>query len=176
MFDPTLPAEGSPLQSAVMRSQLTSLKDLIDAVPTITGVVLDGVTTGAPGDPASVSLSLVGTELHFSFVIPQGNEGATGAQGDQGPPFASAVVDGVTTLDPGTPATVEVDYDGSSVHFTFGIPRGADGINGEVNFGDLANAIATTSSNSNAVSTFPDSAPADYDQAQQQSLIDKVMN
>ena len=25
MFDPTLPAEGRPLQSAVMRSQLTSL-------------------------------------------------------------------------------------------------------------------------------------------------------
>ncbi len=33
-FDPTLPANGSPLVSAEMRSQLTSLKALIDAIPT----------------------------------------------------------------------------------------------------------------------------------------------
>lgn len=36
MFDPAQPAEGSPLQSAVMRSQLTSLKALIDAILTVT--------------------------------------------------------------------------------------------------------------------------------------------
>ncbi len=33
MFDPNLPANGSPLVSAEMRSQLTGLKALIDAVP-----------------------------------------------------------------------------------------------------------------------------------------------
>jgi hypothetical protein len=110
-----------------MRSQLNGLKALIDAVPTITGAVLDGVTTGNPGDPASVNLSLIGTELHFSFTIPRGNDGGTGADGAQGPPFATAVVDSVTTLAPGDPATVDSTFDGTDVHFTFGIPRGNDG-------------------------------------------------
>jgi hypothetical protein len=155
-FDPSYPPTNAEIESAPLRAQLTSLKALIDAVPTITGAVLDGVTTGAPGDPASVNLSIVGTELHFSFSIPQGNDGATGPQGEPGPPFASATVDGVTTLDPGNAATVDVTYDGSNVHFAFGLPRGADGSNGEVNFGDLANAINDTSNNSNAVSTLDD--------------------
>ena len=54
-----------------------------------------------------------GTDVHFAFGIPQGVEGAIGPEGPQGPegpegetgpPFANAVVDGVTTLDPGEPA------------------------------------------------------------------------
>jgi hypothetical protein len=41
----------------------------------------------------------------------------------QGPPFAQAVVDGVNTLEPWESASVDVTFDGSNVHFTFGIPR-----------------------------------------------------
>jgi hypothetical protein len=107
-----------------MRDQLNSLKTLIDAVPGITGVVLDGVTTGAPGDPATVNLSLIGTELHFSFTLPRGADGMTPR------PVTSFLVDSVTTLNPGDPASASALFDGTSVRLSFGIPRGFDGNNG----------------------------------------------
>ena len=127
-FDPSQPAENSPLSSAVMRSQLNGLNTLIDAVPTITSAVVDAVNTLPPGDPATVSASVVAGVLHFSFSIP---EGMQGIPGPQGPPFANAIVDAVTTLAPGNPATVSVSFDGSFVHFTFGIPQGFQGDPGQ---------------------------------------------
>ena len=39
-FDPTLPAPNSQISSAELRGQLTSLKSLIDALPTSTDVTL----------------------------------------------------------------------------------------------------------------------------------------
>ena len=78
MFDPTLPYEDSPLASAVMRSQLTSLKALIDAILTITAAQIDSVTTLPPGDPAAVTVSVTGNTLHFTFQIPQGEPGTPG--------------------------------------------------------------------------------------------------
>jgi hypothetical protein len=111
------PLKGAP------RAQLTGLKDLIDAVPTITGAVLDGVTTGNPGDPATVNLSVVGTELHFSFTLPRGDTGPPGNDGQtglQGPPgevtnaSLAAAIDGtssnsntVNTLLLGAPAAYD---------------------------------------------------------------------
>jgi hypothetical protein len=71
-FDPNLPANNSPNSSAEMRSQLTSLKALIDAILTITAAQVDGVNTLPSGNPASVSLSVIGNTLHFTFDIPQG--------------------------------------------------------------------------------------------------------
>jgi hypothetical protein len=53
MFAPTLPAQGSPLVSAVMRSHLTSLKALIDAILTVTSATVESTSTLNPGDPAS---------------------------------------------------------------------------------------------------------------------------
>ncbi len=173
MFDPTLPAENSPPQSAVMRSQLTSLKALIDALAAITAAQVDGVVTVPPGDPAGASVTLNGGTLHFSFSLPQGGDGADGMNGSngsdgapgpqggdgpQGPPFAQAVVDGVNTLDPWQNASVDVSYDGSNVHFTFSIPRGNDGANGsdgqpgEVSNQQLTDAIAGTAQNPAGVS------------------------
>ena len=73
--------------------------------------------------------------------------------------LASAIVDGVNNLNPGDPASVNVSFDGTNVHFTFGIPRGNDGnngtngTNGEVSNAALASAINGTSSNTNAVAT-----------------------
>jgi hypothetical protein len=156
-----------------MRSQLTSLKALIDAVQGggITGAVVDGVTTANPGDPAMVNVSVLGTELHFSISIPRGADGAPG------PPFTNAVVDAVNTLNPGDPATVATSFDGTNVHFTFGIPQGfsgSQGAPGEVSNNQLSTAIAGTSSNSNSVATFLEFAANDYSQAQLQGLIDKV--
>jgi hypothetical protein len=51
--------------------------------------------------------------------------------GQQGPPFAQAVVDSVNTLNPGDPAAVGVSFDGSNVRFSFNIPRGNDGSQGQ---------------------------------------------
>ena len=71
-FDPTKPANNSPNSSAEMRSQLTGLKALIDAILTITSAQVDGVNSVPPGNPANVSLSVIGNTLHFTFDLPQG--------------------------------------------------------------------------------------------------------
>ncbi len=166
MFDPNLPAPNANATSAVLRSQFQGLKALIDAISTITAAQVDGVNTLPPGSPAAVNLSVNGNTLHFSFDIPQGNEGAqgsTGPQGNDGPPgqpFASAVVDSVNTVPPGSPANVSVNFDGTNVRFTFDIPQGFDGAAGqpgEVSLVDLNNGLLNTlnqtSNNTNGVST-----------------------
>ncbi len=188
-FDPDQPADNSPLSSQVMREQLTSLKTLIDAILTVTAAQVDGVNTLNPGDPANASVTVNGNTLHFTFGIPRGNDGTQGQpgtngsdggpgpQGAQGPPFANAIVDGVNTLNPGDPATVSVTFDGSNVHFTFGIPRGNDGATGppgEVSQAQLDNAISGTSNNTNGVSTMGQTADFNYNQSQMQDVLNKL--
>jgi hypothetical protein len=83
-FDPTKPANNSPNSSAEMRAQLNGLKSLIDALVTVNAAQVDGVTTLPAGDPATVSVSVTGSTLHFTFSIPQGYSGAEGPQGVPG--------------------------------------------------------------------------------------------
>jgi hypothetical protein len=90
---------------------------------------------------------------------PQGVQGIQGPQGVAGQPFATAVVDGVTTLSPGQQAWVSSSFDGTDVHLTFGIPEGyqgeqgqqgepgPQGLPGEVTNAQLSTAIATTAVN-----------------------------
>ncbi|MEO6784953.1 MAG: hypothetical protein ABI318_02365, partial [Chthoniobacteraceae bacterium] len=70
----------------------------------------------------------------------------------------------VNALPAGSFATVDVSFDGTNVHLTFGLPVGADGIQGppgEVSAVQLNDAIATalatatanSSANTNAVAT-----------------------
>ncbi len=167
-FDPNYPPQNAEIESAPLRTQFNGLKAIIDAVPGITSVVIDSVTTLPPGDAATVSASVIGTVLHLTFGIPQGMDGP------QGPPFANVIVDAVNTLPPGDPATVSATFDGVNVHLVFGIPAGqqgpqgeqgiqgnqgndgAQGIQGppgEVTTAQLNGAISTTSSNSNGVAT-----------------------
>jgi hypothetical protein len=127
MFDPNLPQEGTPLDAVQMRSQLNGLKAIIDAILTVSAAQVDSTAMLPPGTPANASVSVVGNTLHFTFEIPQGQEGP---MGQQGPPFAQAVVDAVNTVNPGDPAAVGVSFDGTNVRFTFDIPRGNDGMNG----------------------------------------------
>ena len=196
MFDPNLPQENTVADAAQMRSQFNGLKALIDAMSSITAAQVDGVNTLPAGSPAQVNLSVSGNTLHFTFDLPQGQEGPmgqpgpqgndgsqgpSGNDGAQGPPFAQAVVDSVTTLDPGNPATVGVSFDGSNVRFTFGIPRGSDGATGqpgEVSQTDLNNGLLSTlsqcSANSNGVGTLGQSADGSYNPTQMQDLINKV--
>jgi len=135
--------------------------------PPFTNFIVDGVNMLNPNDPASVQTTFDGNAVRMIFNLPRGftgNDGGMGAQGGpgpQGPPFANAVVDSVTTLNPGDNATVQTSFDGSNVRFQFGIPRGfpgndggmgAQGQPGEVTNAQLSSAISGTSNNSNAVS------------------------
>ena len=148
-YDPNFPASHADITSPAFRNQFNGLNDKIEAIP--------AGPQGPQGNPGPVGPA--GSN---------GADGAPGAPGPQGPPFASAVVDGVSTLNPGDAASVGVSFDGTNVHFTFGIPRGADGTNGangtngtngidgapgEVSNAALAAAIAGTSGNSNGVAT-----------------------
>jgi len=148
--------------------------------PPFTNFIVDGVNMLNPSDPASVQTIFDGNAVRMIFNLPRGftgndgaagtpgsngsngNDGGTGPQGPQGPPFANALVDSVTTLNPGDNATVQTSFDGSNVRFQFGIPRGQNGNDGgsgpqgslgEVTTMQLNSAINGTSNNSNAVNT-----------------------
>ena len=178
MFDPNLPQAGTEVDAVQMRGQLNGLKDLIDAVPTITSAQVDGVSTLAPGNPATVTATIAAGVLHLSFGIPQGAEGPQGNDGAPGPPFANAVVDSVTTVPPGSPAGVSTWFDGTDVHFSFELPQGDPGEQGppgEVSQGDLENAINyQTSNNTNAVSTVGTYVSDPPTQGEVQAIVDKL--
>jgi hypothetical protein len=188
-FDPNWPQNGQLVDADRFRDQFSSLKALIDAIQGgITNVVVDAVNTTPPGSPANVGVSLNGTELHFTFDLPQGNDGPQGPQGGdggQGPPFAQAVVDGVNTLPPGSPAAVHVSFDGTNVHFNFDIPQGNDGPTGatgqpgEVTQTDLNNGLLSNltqcSNNSNGVSTL-DSAFGDPEAEELRNKLNELIN
>ena len=182
-YDPTLPADTTKASAAQMRAQFAGLNDRITAIPVgPAGAMGPQGPQGGPG-PAGPQ----GNNGNDGATGPQGNPGADGpmgpqgVQGPQGPSVAAAVVDGVNTLNPGEPATVSTSFDGSNVHFQFGIPRGVAGADGATGaqgpqgndgaqgptgsqgpagevtaqqLGDgLAAAIAATSANTNAVPT-----------------------
>ncbi|MBE7498109.1 MAG: hypothetical protein HS117_24475 [Verrucomicrobiaceae bacterium] len=96
---------------------------------------------------------------------------------DAVPVINAAVIDNVTTLPPGDPATVGLLLSGATLHFTFGIPEGQtgpQGIPGEVTQAALDAAISGTSSNSNGVTHLSQSADSGYNQWQMQQVMDKV--
>lgn len=126
-FDPAWPQNGQNIDADRFRGQFAGIIDLIGSGSGINAAQVDSTNTLPPSTPANATVSVVGNTLHFTFEIPQGQEGP---MGQQGPPFSQAVVDAVNTVDPGTPAAVGVSFDGTNVRFTFDIPRGNDGMNG----------------------------------------------
>lgn len=114
------------------------------------------VTTGAAGTSASVTASTSGTTTTFSFTIPRGATGATGAQGPkgdtgatgatgpqgatgatgatgpQGPQGVTPTIKAgtVTTGAAGSSAAVTASTSGTTTTFNFTIPRGATGATG----------------------------------------------
>lgn len=148
-FDPTKPANGSPLSSAEMRGQLNGLKADYETQ-------IANIPAGPPGE-----------------------KGDKGDIGDQGPPFAQAVVDGVNTGAPGSAASVGVSFDGTFVHFNFDIPRGDKGDQGdpgELTQAALDTAIAGTSANTNSIATL-DTPFADPDaESLRQKLNEVILN
>lgn len=77
-YDPDYPPANVLIESVPMRAQFHGLKDLIDAVPTITSAQVAAVNTLPPGDPASVGISLIGSTLQLTFDIPAGQSGPPG--------------------------------------------------------------------------------------------------
>ena len=88
--------------------------------------------------------------LHFSFGIPRGDAGAAGQDGVSAAPITSFVVDGVTTLNPGDPASVQASFDGTNVRFVFGIPRGSDGAQGPPFSNAIVDSVNTLNPGDNA--------------------------
>ena len=128
-FDPTYPTLNAEIDSAPLRSQFNSLKALIDAITTLTNAQIDATNTLPPGNPANVTLTTIGSSLHFTFDIPtgdqgpQGDPGPQGAEGPQGP-------DGPEGPSGGPPG-----------------PEGPQGPPGEVTLQQLTDEIATTAQN-----------------------------
>src|SRR5262245_4154442 len=101
-YDPNFPPFNAELISSQWRDQFHGLKALIDALVTLTAAQVDGVNTVNPGDPASVSVSVVGNTLHLSFDIPRGDQGDPGdvtrdGSGNLRGPFAHS--DGTAGID-----------------------------------------------------------------------------
>jgi hypothetical protein len=160
-----------------------------DAGPPFADLTVDAVNTLPAGEQATVESTFDGSTVHLTFGIPQGLDGSNGTDGT---PFAQAVVDAVNTLPPGEQATVESSFDGNTVHLTFGIPAGLNGSDGEqgiqgepgmhgmpgtpgeVSFQQLADAIATTSANSNGVDTLGLAVSDPPTQSEMQQIADKL--
>ena len=199
-YDPNFPPHGAELISADFRDQFHGIKDLIDAgVPGPQG---PQGPQGSQGDPGPMGPQ--GNNGNDGATGPQGNPGADGAPGPQGvqgpagPSVAAVIVDGVSTLNPGDAATVTAGFDGTSAHFTFGIPRGAagndgapgiqgpkgddgaqgptgpEGPAGEVTNAALVAAITGTSANTNAVATL-DTPVADPDMETMRAKINEML-
>ena len=112
MFDPTYPPLNAEIESAPLRSQFNGLKSLIDAVPTITSAVVDGVTTLPAGDPAAVTASITSGVLHLSFSIPTGPPGeVTQALLDAAIQTTSANSNSISQLN----ATADISYQSSQI-------------------------------------------------------------
>lgn len=146
-FDPAWPQNGQNIDADRFRGQFAGIIDLIGSGSGINAAQVDSSGTLPPG-----------------------------------PPFAQAVVDAVNTLEPGEPATADVSFDVTNVHFTFSIPRGydgssgADGAPGEVSQQQLDDAINGTSANTNAVSTL-DTPFADPDiEALREKVNELILN
>ena len=157
-YDPTLPQAGTEIDAVQMRAQFNGLKDLIDAIQSLNAAVVDATNTLPPGSPAAVTLSVSGSTLHFTFGLPQGNDGPTGSSGADG----SAGPQG-----PEGPAGPQGN-DGPAG------PEGPQGPMGEISSMDLSNAIYGTSNNSNLVGTLGLVASSPPTQNEVQSLGDKL--
>jgi hypothetical protein len=204
-FDPARPHDHATIEADELRDQFNGLRDEYTALihqipagppgpkgdqgdpgdtgpqgPPFASATVDGTSTLDPGNSANVSTSFDGSTVHFTFQIPRGDtgaEGAPGPTGPQGPPIASASVDNVTTLDPGSNAAAAVNFDGTTLRFTFSIPRGAEGPQGppgEVNTSQLNTAIAMaigdTPRNLNSFPPFPGAFSDPPTQAEMQAL------
>jgi hypothetical protein len=148
-YDPNFPADHALIEAPPFRGQFHGLKDLIDAIQTITAAQVDATNTLPPGDPAVVTLSVANGTLQFTFNIPTGPQGSNGSNGTNG--------------SDGTPGQQGPQGE-----------QGPTGEPGQVSLVQLTDAIATTSSNSNAVNTLGMAVSDPPTQAEVQQIADKL--
>ena len=182
-YDPNLPQAGTEIDAVQMRSQLTGLKDLIDAIASVNAAEVDSTNTLPAGSPAVAGVSVVGETLHFIFEIPHGTDGTNGSNGSDGAPGpqGSPGSDGAIGPqgpqgpqgDPGGPPGPQGPPGNDGMQGPQGNdgpqgPQGNEGNQGpqgppgEVTQAALDAAILGTSANTNAIGTldtvFPDPA------------------
>lgn len=94
---------------------------------------------------------------------------------------SGVAIDSVTTLPPGSAATVTAFISSGILHLSFGLPQGNDGAQGppgEVTYSELNSAtaavLAQTSNNTNGVGQLGMVADGSYQQWQLQAVIDKL--
>ena len=114
-FNPNLPGDHAEILAPELRSQFNGLHALIEPGPK--GDTGDKGDKGDPGEAGSKGDK-----------GDPGDKGDQGEQGPPGPPLANIVVDGVNTEPASSNAEVQATLAGDSVHLTFHIPRGFDGI------------------------------------------------
>ena len=194
-YDPNLPQAGTDIDAPQMRSQLTGLKDLIDAIASVNAATVDSTTTLPAGSPAVAGVSVVGDTLHFTFQLPQGMDGTNGSNGSDGAmgPQGSPGSDGAIGPqgpqgpqgDPGGPPGPQGPPGNDGMQGPQGNegtqgPQGNEGNQGpqgppgEVTQAALDAAIASTSANTNAVSTLGMVVTNPPTQSEVQTLADKV--
>ena len=194
-YDPNLPQAGTEIDAVQMRSQLTGLKDLIDALASVNAAAVDSTNTLPSGSPAQASVSVIGSTVHFTFGIPQGIDGTNGSNGSDGAmgPQGSPGSDGAIGPqgpqgpqgDPGGPPGPQGPPGNDGMQGPQGAdgpqgPQGNEGTQGpqgppgEVTQAALDAAITGTSANSNAVSTLGMVVTNPPTQVEVQTLADKV--
>ena len=139
-------------------------------ITSITAAQVDAVNTLPPNSPAQVSVSVNGGTLHFSFELPQGQDGPGGAQGPEGPqgPTGPQGPQG----DPGGPPGPQGPEGPQG-------PSGPQGPPGEVTQTDLNNGLLNNLSQcsniSNGVATL-DTPMADPDDEILRQKLDELIN
>lgn len=146
-YDPTYPPTNAEIESAPLRGQFNGLKDLIDAIQTITAAQVDATNTLPAGEPAAVTLNVVGGTLQFTFHIPTGppgSSGSDGSPGQQGPQGEQGA--------PGAPGEVTLSLLDNAI----------------------AGVLNVSSNLSNMVDTINQPADSSYNQTQMQDVLSKL--
>ena len=144
--------------------------------------MINSITTGNPGDPASASAVLDGNLLRFNFGIPRGADGTNGTNGIDGAPGATGA-QGAPGTDgtPGVPGP-QGTQGPQGVQGPDGVmgaqgtpgPQGLQGPAGEVTNAALLGAIAGTSNTSNGVPILSLAISDPPTQAEVQAIADKI--
>ena len=101
-FDPTQPEDGALIYAEVLRDQFNSLAAMIGAISSVNAAQVDTTSTLPPGYEAYASVSVDANMLHFTFGIPQGQQGETGPQGSQGEVSQAALDSAIQGTSPNT--------------------------------------------------------------------------
>lgn len=102
----------------------------IDDLNGLSEIKVVSTSTAESGTPASVEVVKSGSVANLSFIIPKGDKGEAGLNGNDGK-AATIKLGTVTTGNPGTSVQITNSGSESAAILNFTIPRGDTGSNGE---------------------------------------------